>query len=326
VSKVVTVERRAFAFALVLALATTVGCTPTKLLKATADYSAMTVAVTTELKDAPGLVTLLCRDTLELEYLTERLTPGQQTEVLQKWFDQPFPSANGHVQISWHQRCDGLARADAAFDRGLAAIQQYGAALGEFAGHGVAPEADIQKLADAAADDAGKLSDDAKPYHDAIAGVGTGLAALAKEVEGDWQGRKLGELVPKTDPALRATVGALQSFIGVVRQRHLEGARVALKDLVHSLDQRRGENDVAVILLAGRLDIEITDHLDQIDARLKAMSNALDSLADAHLKLAEGWQHGEGHGLATLKTIAALAGDAFHELKAFQNAAPPEAL
>ena len=58
-------------------------------------------------------------------------------------------------------------------------------------------------LASAAADDAPKLTAGAAPYHDAIAGLGGGLAKLAKQLVGDWQGKKLHERLRQTDSSYR---------------------------------------------------------------------------------------------------------------------------
>jgi len=65
-------------------------CTPTKLLKATADYATLTQVTASELHDAPGILTQLCRDRLEIEYVTERLIPGAVAGSLQDFVDQPF--------------------------------------------------------------------------------------------------------------------------------------------------------------------------------------------------------------------------------------------
>lgn len=345
--------RVAWRLLVVSALVSGSGCTPTKLLKATLAYSVVTQGVATQLRDAPGLVTELCRERLELEYLMQRLTPGQEVKVLHEWIDQPYATASGLGQITWRQRCAGLSRAEDAFQRGLAALEQYGAALGEFAGHDVAPDADIKTLADAAASDAGSLSEDAKPYHDAIAGLSSGLSKLAAELEGDWKGKKLRDLVPRTNKSVHDTISDLQQFIKVVRTRHLRDVRESLKLVVEGIDQvrrlnaeglnlpaaaspkefepafklvlssigqTRALNDVALDLLTARIDVDVTRRLDDIDARLTGMSQALESLADAHAKLADGWERGEQDGIATLKSIATLAGDAYHELSAFKNA------
>ena len=292
-----------------------VACTPTKLLKATADYATLTQITASELHDAPGVLTQLCRDRLEIEYMTERLIPGEVAGSLQDFVDQPFTSASGNISLSWKLRCASLRRAEDAFDRGLSAIEKYGRALGAFAGRDLTPEADIRSLASATAADATTLSEDAKPYHAAIDGLGAPLADLAHALEGKWKRHALAPLIVRTDQPLRTAIHQLDEFIRVVRKRQLVDARVALHELVTVLDRK----DVMMNVFVSRLDIEMTDHFDQLDAKLRAMTAALDSLAAAHAKLADGWNKGEDAGLATLVAIATSARDIYADMKAFQN-------
>lgn len=290
------------------------GCAPTKLLKATVDYATVTDTVAATLRDAPGLLTQLCRDRLEIEYLTLRAIPGQQPPPLESWIDVPHATAAGNFQITWRQRCAALSRAEDGFGLGLQGIRDYARALATFAAHEIAPDSGMANLASAAGDDAVKLSADATPYHDAIAGLGGGLSKLAKQLVGNWQGKKIGSLVERADPSFRQTLGGLEAFIVVVRNRHLVDARRALAELVEALDTRRTDGDLAI----GRFDIAMTDHLDHIDRQLLATLHALETLADAHAQLVAGWDKGESFGLETLEAIASLAGEAYHDVSAFR--------
>lgn len=295
-----------------------VGCLNTKLIKATASYAKITETSAAELAAAPGIVGELCRERLELEYLTQRLIPGANVSALQDFVDKPFKTASGNTTITWKQRCAGLRHADDAFSKGLDSIRAYGAALGEFAGKDLAPGDDIKALAKSAADSAAKLTDDAKPYQAAIEGLGSGLTGLAHAIEGRWKGNELKQLVAKTDQPLQSIIKVLGDYIQVARKRQLLDVRVAVKDLVSALDQR-SPNGIALLTLTGRLDIEVTAHLDQLDGKLKAMSDVLLELASAHAKLNIGWQKGEEFGVDTMKAMATLAKDVYTSVKAFQN-------
>ena len=297
-------------------------CAPKDLLTATAGYATVAASSTTQLAAAPGILSALCRQRLELEYLTQRLVPGQPASGLEGFVDRPFKTAGGHLDITWRQRCAGMQRAETAFAAALGALATYSAALGELAGKDVAAESDIKDLAKAASAAAGKLADSAVPYQPAIEGLGPPLADLAQSLEGNWRARHLAAVIARSDKPLREIIARLHDFIHVARARQLKDVRVALGDLVLALDQTRAPNDVATLVLTARIDIEVTDRLDQLDSQLKSMTDILDLLADAHGTLKDAWDKGDIAGVDTVRAMAALAKHVYADVKAFENPTP----
>lgn len=305
-------------------VATITACTPTKLLKATAQFSTTTVAATAELRAAPGILSELCRDRIELDYFEHRLIPGQAVAPLAEFREAPIPTVGGHTTTSWKIRCDGLARADQAFLRGLSALEQYSAALGGFADKDLVTKDELDKLAASFADDAQKLREDAAPYHDALAGLSAPVAAIAQAVEGNWKGRKLRGLVHRTNPSVHDLVEQLEEFIRVVRRGYLRDTRLALHDVVELAQGLRRAEDLSTVVSGTRMEIEMTRELDALDARLELLYSLLETIAVAHSELDAGWEKGEDSGLSTLKTIALFSRDVYSSVKAFRTAGRTE--
>lgn len=307
------------AVALIFVLAGLGSCGNSQLLVATASYATISQATMGDIAAAPGIVLQLCRQRLEIEYLTDRLIPEEKVGALQDFVDKKFKSASGHVDITWKQRCAALHIPDDAFARGIGALNAYGAALGTLAGHDLASPDALNLFAAACAADSLKITGDALPYQGAIQGLGAGLTDLARLVEGAWRDHKLKKIIVTADPALQKVIGGLQEFIKTVRKRELNDARHALHDLVDALDLSRAPNDITLSHLTGRIDIDITDKLDALDGQLAAIDALLQQLADAHARLRDGWEHGDKLGVETARAVSQLARDAYQSLKQFQN-------
>jgi len=294
----------------------TAGCGSPNLTKATSTYAAAAHTATDELELSAAVVTRLCHHSMELQYLTARLIPHSTVANLQQYGETQFGNAAQIGTITWNQRCEGLSRAEHAFDAGLAVIARYAEALYTFSGKDTASKTDIAAAAKAAVDDVAELSPVASDYKDKLEGIGGPLGSVATSVEGAWKARGLRAVVTTTNEPLSRALGMLDDFVGVARERHVKDARDALSGAVMALDDARGSGDVSLDLLATRLDIEESERLDALDRKLVIMSNILRGLMEAHAQLAGGWQQGEKKsGAATLKAMVALTKDLEKELR-----------
>ena len=297
------------------------GCAPTKLLKATTEFSTMTESATINLGAAPGLVASICRLRAEIEFLTKRVEPGQQLTTFDAFFaTTTYPiGLPGAPVITWRQQCLAYHVADDTFSKAVLSISDYGAALGGFASETIAPGSDMKSSVKAASDGLVQISSAAAPYKTALEGIGAPLSDLADAVATRWKAKELKKLVDETDKPLQDVLGKLEAFVKVLHDAQMRDLREALSTLLAEMAIRDLGGQKIDLMSGSMLDISITNQLAQFDRQIAALEDILQKLADAHAKLKAGWDAGEDVGLDTIKAVGTLARDVYTDVKAFEH-------
>jgi len=301
-------------------------CTPRKLIDATVSYAGLSDATFGELGTVPGLVTDLCVQRAQLEYMTVRVTGGKAPTTFAEFYAkaESVIGLPGAKTITWKQHCGGYRVADDAFEAGLGSIAAYGGALRDFATENATSQQGLEAIAASATTSAAALSATDAQYKDALGGLATPIGMIADAAKVKWKARKLRGLVDKTDPALQEAIRILGDFVGTVRSRQVRDLREALDVLRDDLEEIReatGSKPYKIDLVtAMMIDIQMTERITQMESRLTALVELLKQLGAAHTELRKGWDAGEDMGTDTLKTMRVLGKAIYDDIKAFRSA------
>ena len=212
------------------------GCPPTNLLKATIAYGTASDDVTSELADTANLMTSICHERAEIEYLSSQFEQlGQPTSFAAFYEHQTHELPDLGTLATWKDQCTAYRALDQRFSKLVHVVGAYGTALAAFAADDADAGTPLGAVIKSIGTDVATALPAAAPYKAELSGAGDPIGRVATALQQRWKAKHLGALVTTLAPDVDTILSALAGYIEAVRTREIGDARGALGDLMEQL-------------------------------------------------------------------------------------------
>lgn len=196
-------------FATSLLFATCVaGCSPS-YTHAVAAYADANGASTAAISTTRATAADMCLKKARLRYLDGRLKEDAKIDPWNEFFTK---KGNATAALSWQEYCQELDKTAELFGLGVAALSDYGAALGALAGAGGYDGSNIKYIGDQASSIADSLGAAEGPAA-AIRPAGSIVGSLSAFLFNAVSDHRIKDYVIRADPMVQSLLKALEAYV-----------------------------------------------------------------------------------------------------------------
>jgi hypothetical protein len=200
-------------FATSLFFATWVAGCSAAYTRAAAAYADANSASTDAISTTRSTAADMCLKKARLRYLDGRL---KEDEKIDPWNDFFTKKGNATTALSWQEYCQELDKTAELFGLGVAALSDYGAALGALARTGAYDGSNIKDIGDHASSIAGSLGAAEGPAA-AIKPAGSIVGSLSAFLFNAVSDHKIKDYVIRADPMVQSLLKALEAYVEALK-------------------------------------------------------------------------------------------------------------